>query len=192
MEGLRSDDIKALMIAEIGAGARVVAMSTPLLLTPQPLTAAAFAPFGEVIATDAATRHFPINGGTTERYHDLAKLQPGPQGRLILSIFRGQPRALPATLTLMERHPLGSQAFVPLSGRPYLIVVARPGTAPQAEDLHCFVARADQGINYAPGVWHHPLLALQAPSDFLVIDRAGPGGNCDECALTATVSIPSL
>ena len=190
MEGLRSDDINALMIAEICTSARVMAMSTPLLLTPQPLTAAAFAPFGEVIAIDSAARHFPINGGTTERYHDLAQLQPGPEGRLIVSIFRGQPRALPATLTLMERHPLGSQAFVPLSGRPYLIVVARPGTAPRAEDLHCFAARADQGINYAPGVWHHPLLALQAPSDFLVIDRAGPGGNCDEYELTTAVLIP--
>lgn len=184
MEGLCSDDINSLMIAEIGAGARVVAMSTPLLLRPQPLTAAAFAPFGEVIATDAAARHFPINGGTTERYHDLAQLQAGPEGRLIVSIFRGQPRTLPLTLVLMERHPLGSQAFVPLSGRPYLIVVARPGTAPGAEDLHCFAARADQGINYAPGVWHHPLLALQATSYFLVIDRAGPGGNCDEVGLT--------
>jgi ureidoglycolate lyase len=167
-------------------------MRTPIPLTPEPLTAAAFAPFGELIAADAAARHFPINGGTTERFHDLAQLQPGPEGRLIVSIFRGQPQALPLTLRLMERHPLGSQAFVPLSGRPYLVVVARPGPAPSSSDLRCFLATPEQGINYAPGVWHHPLLALQAPSDFLVIDRAGPGGNCDECVLALPVLISLL
>jgi ureidoglycolate lyase len=158
-------------------------MPEPLPLRVEPLSAAAFAPFGELIAADAADRHFPINGGTTERFHDLAHLQPGPQGRLIVSIFRGQPRALPLSITMLERHPLGSQAFVPLSGRPYLVVVARPGTAPAVGDLRCFLAQPGQGVNYAPGVWHHPLLALQAESDFLVIDRAGPGGNCDECEL---------
>jgi len=147
------------------------------------LSAAAFAPFGELIAVDAAARHFPINGGSTERYHDLARLQPGPDGRLIVSIFRAQPRRLPLRIEMLERHPLASQAFVPLSGRPYLVVVARPGTAPAAGELRAFLAAGDQGVNYAPGVWHHPLLALEAVSDFLVLDRSGPGGNCDECRI---------
>ncbi|MCY1176174.1 Ureidoglycolate lyase [compost metagenome] len=85
---------------------------------------------------------------------------------------------------MMERHPLASQAFVPLSGRAYLVVVAPAGPAPQVEDLRVFLARGDQGVNYAPGVWHHPLLALDEVSDFLVIDRGGPGDNCDEVKLT--------
>lgn len=153
----------------------------PLIL--EPLCRAAFAPFGEVIEADAAAHHFPINGGTTERYHDLAHLQPGPEGRLIASIFRAQPRALPLRIEMLERHPLASQAFVPLSGRPYLVVVARPGPPPEAGTLRAFLASGQQGVNYAPGVWHHPLIALEATSDFLILDRSGPGGNCDECRI---------
>lgn len=146
----------------------------------EPLTPEAFAPFGEVIEASDAVRHFPINGGNTERYHDLAKLDAGPDGRAILSIFRGQPRSLPFVVEMMERHPRGSQAFVPMSGRPYLVVVAPAGDTPTVERLRVFRARGDQGVNYAPGVWHHPLLALGDVSDFVVVDRCGPGDNCDE------------
>lgn len=186
------------MIADLGASgslsmrccsATVAGMNTPMAadnlapLTLEPLSQAAFAPFGEVIEAAAAARHFPINGGTTERFHDLARLQPGLEGRLIASIFRAQPRALPLRIEMLERHPLASQAFVPLSGRPYLVVVARHGTPPEASALRAFIASSRQGVNYAPGVWHHPLLALEAQSDFLVLDRSGPGGNCDECRI---------
>lgn len=156
---------------------------TPLPLTVRPLTREAFAPYGEVIEASDAVQHFTINAGNTERYHDLARIEPGPDGRVIVSLFRGQPRALPFTVTMMERHPLASQAFIPMSGRPYLVVVAPAGAAPRVEDLRVFLARADQGVNYATGVWHHPLLALEAVSDFLVVDRSGPGHNCDEVQL---------
>ena len=156
---------------------------TMIRLAVEPLTAEAFAPFGDVIAAASAQRQFTINGGNTERYHDLADIDPGPDGRAIVSIFRGQPRPLPFTVEMMERHPLGSQAFVPLSGGPYLVVVAQAGDAPGVEDLRVFLARGDQGVNYARGVWHHPLLALDGVSDFLVIDRAGEGPNCDEVRL---------
>jgi len=152
-------------------------------LAVEPLTAEAFAPFGELIAADAAARHFAINGGTTERYHDLARLDAGPDGKLIVSIFRGQPRQLPFTVSMLERHPLGSQAFMPLGDQPYLIVVAPHGKVPAPDQLRAFLASPGQGINYAPGVWHHPLLALNQVSDFLVIDRSGPGHNCDEVVL---------
>ncbi|HRP96651.1 MAG TPA: ureidoglycolate lyase [Rhodocyclaceae bacterium] len=165
---------------------------TARTLHPEPLTPDAFAPFGDVIAAASAARHFTINAGNTVRYHDLATIDAGDNGRVIVSIFRGQPRELPFTVAMMERHPLASQAFVPLSGRPYLIVVAPAGTAPTAAELRLFVARADQGVNYAPGVWHHPLLALEAVSDFLVIDRAGEGANCDEAVLAAPAVIPAL
>lgn len=158
-------------------------------LVAEPLTRDAFAPFGDVIEASDAVRHFTINGGNTERYHDLAKIDAGPDGRAIVSIFRGLPRTLPFPVAMMERHPLGSQAFVPLSGRPYLVVVGPAGDPPDASGLRVFLARGDQGVNYARGVWHHPLLALDAVSDFLVIDRAGEGPNCDEIALAETVSI---
>jgi ureidoglycolate lyase len=154
-----------------------------------PLSATAFAPFGEVIEASEAAHHYPINGGTTERYHDLANIDPGAEGRAIVSIFRAQPRTLPFALEMLERHPLGSQAFMPLTGRPYLVVVAPSGDAPRPDALRVFLAHGMQGVNYAPGVWHHPLLALEAVSDFLVIDRAGPGANCEEAALTEALSI---
>ena len=152
-------------------------------LAVQALTVAAFAPFGEVLACEGA-RHYPINDGTTERYDDLARIDAGPGGRPIVSIFRGQPRAFPLCIAMMERHPLGSQTFMPLQRSPYLVVVAEPGSPDsQPGRLHAFLARGDQGVNYAPGVWHFPLIALDAVSDFLVIDRRGPGDNCDEVAL---------
>ena len=154
-----------------------------LTLEIQPLTREAFAPFGEIIEASDAAQHFTINAGNTERYHDLAHIEPGPNGRVIVSIFRGQPRSLPFTVQMMERHPLASQAFVPMSGRPYLVVVAPAGAPPGVEDLKVFLARGDQGVNYATGVWHHPLLALEGVCDFLVVDRSGPGHNCDEVQL---------
>ncbi len=149
----------------------------------QPLSTHAFAPFGDVLACEGA-RHYPINEGTTQRYHDLAHIDAGPQGRAIVSIFRGQPRSFPLPITMLERHPLGSQAFMPLQRRPYLVVVAEPGRQSSVPGrLHAFVAQGEQGVNYAPGVWHHPLIAVDQVSDFLVIDRAGPGNNCDEVRL---------
>jgi ureidoglycolate lyase len=156
------------------------------------LTREAFAPFGDVIEASDAVRHFPINGGTTERYHDLANIEVDAAGRAIVSLFRAQPRALPFTVTMLERHPLGSQAFMPLNGRPYLVAVAARGESFGASDVRVFLARGDQGVNYAAGVWHHPLLALGEPGDFLVVDRAGPGANCDERELAEALTIPSL
>ncbi|NMF99590.1 ureidoglycolate lyase [Aromatoleum toluolicum] len=161
----------------------------PRHVVAEALTPEAFAPFGDVIAARDDVRRFAINGGNTMRYHDLAKIDPGPDGHAIVSIFRGEPRTLPFPVEMMERHPLGSQAFVPMSGRPYLVVVAPAGDPPAAEDLRVFLARGDQGINYARGVWHHPLLALDAVCDFVVIDRAGNGHNCDEITLDEVVLI---
>lgn len=158
-------------------------------LTAQPLTRAAFAPFGDVIETRGA-EHFPINEGTTERYHDLAEVQlRGDDDRPLINIFRGQPFTIPVRVEMLERHPLGSQAFMPLDRRPYLVVVAPIGDTVRATDLHAFLARGDQGVNYHAGVWHHGLLALEAESDFLVIDRGGPGDNCETYSLTEPVAV---
>ena len=144
-----------------------------------PLTKAAFAPFGDVIEADPSTMRF-INGGTTERFHALSSAEAfGDGARVILNIFRGQPRAFPYAIEMMERHPFGSQSFVPLNGGPFLVVVAKdedgkPGR-PQV-----FLARGDQGVNYRANVWHYPLMALDQPSDFLIVDRDGPGNNLAE------------
>lgn len=163
-------------------------MSTPLLRI-EALTAAAFQPFGEVIEASPTAQHFAINGGNTLRFHDLARLDAGPDGRMMVSIFRGQPRQLPFVVSMLERHPKGSQAFMPLSGQPYLVVVAPPGPPPGVDTLRAFLASPQQGVNYAAGVWHHPLLALHQACDFLVLDRMGSGPNCDEVQLQHKVML---
>lgn len=145
----------------------------------QPLTKAAFAPFGEVIEADPATMRY-INNGTTERFHALASANVvGEDARVIINLFRGQPRDFPYTVGMMERHPFGSQSFSPISGRPFLVVVSEDeGGKPGRPQV--FLARGDQGVNYGRNVWHHPLMSLGAVSDFLVVDRDGPGNNLEE------------
>jgi ureidoglycolate lyase len=158
----------------------------------RPLTGPAFEPYGAVIAArDSAW--FPINGGTTRRYHRLATVElSGPEDEAQISIFRGQPFVLPLTLRGLERHPRGSQAFMPLERRPYLVVVAPPGPLLDEADIRAFLARGDQGVQYARDTWHHPLLALEAESDFLVIDRGGPGDNCVEIELQEPIVLTHL
>lgn len=144
----------------------------------EPLTREAFVPFGEVLQLEGVERRL-INGDTTERFHRLAEADIDESGRAIVSLFRGVPRSFPFEITMMERHPDGSQAFWPLSGRPWLAAVA-PDEAGRAGHPRVFLAGPDQGVNYARGVWHHPLLVLDGVSDFLVVDRQGPGANLEE------------
>ena len=155
-------------------------------IIPEPLTADAFAPFGDVIEAAGAAEVMPINYGWTTRFNDLAGIDTRDGGgRTIVSLFRSKPLA-PLVLKIFERHPLGSQAFVPTQGRPYLVAVAPRGDFDVAK-VRVFHAAADQGVNYAKGVWHHFLLALDAESDFLVIDRDGAEGeNLDEIELAPT------
>ncbi|MEH6648568.1 MAG: ureidoglycolate lyase [Motiliproteus sp.] len=151
-----------------------------LTLRPQPLTREAFAPYGDVIDT-AGRDFFMINNGSTRRYHQLAEVQLGkPDDRGIISIFRAQALSMPLNITMVERHPLGSQAFIPLKGNPFLLIVAAPGDNPQAEQLRAFITDGTQGVNYHQGVWHHPILCCVEEDDFLIVDRAGEGNNCDE------------
>jgi len=152
-----------------------------IILKVQPLTTVAFAPFGDVIEVDDDHHHYPINNGTTERYHDLAEVDVLEQGgRTLINIFRGQPFQLPIRIKLMERHPLSSQAFIPMSDKPFLVVVAEKGDNLDANNLFAFISNGQQGVNYHRAVWHHPLLSLESVSDFLVVDRGGNGENCDE------------
>lgn len=151
-------------------------------LAAEPLTADAFAPFGDVIEASDRAEVIPINYGWTTRFNALTDVSVG-DGRAIISLFRSRPLA-PLVLKVFERHPDGSQAFMPLQGRPFLVAVAPPGEFDAAK-VRVFRAAAHQGVNYAKGTWHHFLLALEAESDFLVVDREGPGENLDEVELAA-------
>lgn len=162
-------------------------MSGPRQIPLEPLSRTAFAPFGEVIATVGA-EHFPINQGRTERFHALAQIEllgEGSEG--ILSIFRGQPLE-PLRIELMERHPLGSQAFVPLNREPFYVVVAPPGTF-DAQAIRAFYVAGDQGVSLRAGTWHAPLLPVRANAEYLVVDRRGPGDNCDEVRLNPPLTL---
>lgn len=157
-----------------------------MTLALQPLTREAFKPFGDVVETEGAT-HFPINNGTTTRFHDLAAVQfSGSDAKPIVSIFRGQAFSLPLEIKMMEYHPFGSQLFMPLSARPYVVVVAPKGEL-QQQQVQAFLATGQQGVNYHSGVWHHPLISLEASSDFLIVDRAGSEANCVEQDLSESI-----
>lgn len=148
-------------------------------LIPEPLSAEAFVPFGSVIeASDEAVK-LEINQGHAVRYDRLADVDVG-DGLAVISLFRARPLA-ELVLRAFERHPLGSQSFVPLSGGTYLVAVAPPGDF-DAALVRLFRAEPHQGVHYRKGVWHHFLLVLDE-CDFLVVDRAGPGDNCDEVEL---------
>jgi ureidoglycolate lyase len=150
-------------------------------LIPEPLTAEAFAPFGSVIEAGDAAVKLDINRGHAIRYDALAEVDVADGGGVpVISLFRARPLA-ELLLRTFERHPLGSQTFVPLNGREYLVAVAPAGEF-DASRIRLFRAGPHQGVHYRKGVWHHFLLVL-GESDFLVVDRAGPGGNCDEVEL---------
>lgn len=144
------------------------------MIRPEPLTRQAFAAFGDVIEI-AGARQFAINDGYTTRVHDL--FQPellGADARILINYFLGRPR--PLDIAMVERHPYGSQAFIPMDRFDWWVVTA---SAPRPDALRCFRARGDQGVNYRAGVWHHPLLVDRA-QQFLVIDRDGAGRNLEE------------
>ena len=147
-----------------------------------PITPEAFQFLGDVLMPKAHPDKL-INAGRCERHHALATVQRGG-GEAIVSIFRSQPVSLPYDCTLLERHPLGSQAFMPLGAGPWLSVVApdeggRPGR-PLA-----FLVPAGVGVNLRAGVWHGVLTPLDEPADFLVVDREGDGTNLEEVTIDA-------
>lgn len=154
-------------------------------ITAVPLTKEAFAPFGDVIETEGA-HHFSINAGTVKRHHDLAKVEIdyADEGRPIISFFEIlEPRTFPFEFDLVERHPKGSQAFIPMFDAPVVLVVALKSDNVTGADLHAFVTNGKQGFNFHAGIWHMPLISEEAGRMFIVVDRAGPGNNCDEIIL---------
>lgn len=157
-------------------------------LTPEPLTAEGFAPFGSVIEASDAAMKIDINQGHAVRYDRLAEVDVGDGGgEGVISLFRARPLS-ELVLKMFERHPLGSQSFVPLGGQPYLVAVAPAGEF-DVDAVRLFRAEGHQGVHYRKGTWHHFLLVLDEDSDFLVVDRAGPGDNCEEVQLSPTDQI---
>jgi ureidoglycolate lyase len=153
-----------------------------LNLKPAPLTREAFAPFGDVIETEGA-KHFGMNADAFQRFHDLARVDVGSEtgGRTLISIVQCMlPSSTPCRVPFMERHPLGTQAFIPFDQTPLILVVAPAGEVVDPRDVQAFVSSGQQGINYHRGVWHMPMISLVAGQRMLVVDRGGPGDNCDE------------
>lgn len=156
------------------------------VIHPRPLTSADFAPFGEVLEASGAFRL--INAGLCQRHHDLAALDFGPDGRAGISVFSAVPRALPYSFDLIERHPEGSQAFLPMTQHPFLVIVAQsPQDAPIA-----FLTDGTQGINLRRGVWHGVLTPLHAPGLFAVVDRIGSTPNLEEHRYTESWTVLPL
>lgn len=145
-----------------------------------PITAAAFAPFGEVLAPRDAPSKM-INAGKCERHHALATVQRG-EGEAIISIFRSEPVSLPYECRLLERHPLGSQAFMPLNDQPWLSIVAPDEGGKPGQPL-AFIVPAGVGVNLHAGTWHGVLTPLDHAADFLVVDREGAGVNLEEVVI---------
>lgn len=157
------------------------------LLRSEPLTRESFDGFGDVVEATGAQR-FTINQGFAQRYNNLANIDVGDDGGTTnISFIVARPRPQPIQLTLMERHPLGSQIFYPLQNRPWIVVVCNNPLDP--ESYRAFSATGLQGVNYNKGTWHHPLLVFDDESRFLVVDRKGPGNNLEEVALAGRVSI---
>ena len=161
------------------------------LLTTRPLTAEVFAPFGSVIDTRSVAPR-AMNAGMALRYHDLAEIRvSGEEARAVIGLVEAAPYPVPLVFSLVERHPFGSQAFIPLNAAPFLVIVCpdedgRPGR-PQA-----FLTAPWQGVCYAPNTWHGVLTPLGERQNFVVVDRAGGGVNLEEFTYDAawTVSLP--
>lgn len=148
-------------------------------LVPMPLTRERFAPYGDVIETSARVTG-AMNDARFERFDDLCGIDLGG-GDVAISVTRCRtPTSLPLRVDKVERHPLGSQAFVPLARTTMVVVVAPPGASVEAGDLRAFVTNGRQGINYHRGTWHMPLIGLEAGQEFLIVDRRGDSDpNCD-------------
>ncbi|MBY6202428.1 ureidoglycolate lyase [Maritalea mobilis] len=155
----------------------------------QPLTAEAFAPFGDVLEAEGAPDKI-INEGLCGRFHDRARLD-FTDGQAGISIFKSEARALPYQLTMVERHPLGSQAFLPMSLDPFLVIVA-PDKGGAPGDPLAFRTAPGQGINLLRGTWHGVLTPLAEPGLFAVVDRIGAGANLEEHWFEAPYEVASV
>ena len=146
------------------------------IIKPIEITRENFAAYGDLITSDSI-KPIDINAGYAKRFDDLAKINTSKdKGKTIVSIFSALKRSFPMKIDMMEKHPLGSQAFVPMKETIFLSFVAPPGDAPEINKIQSFIIPPKMGINYKPGIWHFPLISTE-DTNFLVIDRKGNGEN---------------
>ena len=135
-----------------------------------------FKKFGEVISTKKI-KPININNGYAKRFDNLCKINTSlKKGNTIMSIFSARKRKFPMNIKMMEKHPLGSQAFIPMKETKFLVFVAPKGKKPNVKKIESFIIPKQTGINYKPGIWHFPLISIKN-MNFLVIDRKGIGNN---------------
>jgi len=167
---------------------------TELILKPVPLSPERFAPFGEVIETASVgpgpMNPGPMNDGRFDRFDDITRVVCAPDAvaHVGISIVRSRTASrFPHRFDTIERHPLGSQAFIPLERFAFVVVVAAPAEIVGPEDLRAFVTNGRQGVNYRCGTWHMPLVAAREGQEFLVVDRRPGSRNCEERVLERPV-----
>jgi len=147
-------------------------------LLPVPLTAASFVPFGDVIET-AGNDSYPINNGNCRRFHNVSQPVIDTSGAAGISLFEAKHYPFPISLTLLERHPLGSQAFLPMSDKPFLVIVASDNNGKPDTPL-VFITNGKQGVSYSKNTWHGVLTPIDQPALFAVVDYIGSENNLEE------------
>ena len=146
------------------------------VIKPIKITKENFSNFGDLISSENI-KPIDINAGYAKRYDDLANINTRKgEGKTIVSIFSALKRSFPMKIDMMEKHPLGSQAFMPMKETTFLVFVAPPGDLPEINNIKSFIIPTGIGINYKPGIWHFPLISTE-DTNFLVIDRKGSGNN---------------
>jgi len=156
-----------------------------IALKPQKLTPEGFSQFGEVVSA-VSNDFFTINNGFARKYANLANVDTSAEnGRTAVHIFVAKKRQFPLTINMLEQHPFFSQAFIPREKQPFIVVVAPPGDEPNIEKIKAFITNGEQGINYARGVWHFPLISLGNDNQFITIDRRhnGPSDTLEQCVV---------
>ena len=149
---------------------------TKKIITPKKITKENFSFFGDIISTKNI-KPIDINAGYAKRFDDLVNINTSnDNGKTIVSIFSALKRTFPMKINMMEKHPLGSQAFIPMKETTFLVLVAPLGDKPDIGKIESFIVPPNMGINYKPGTWHFPLIST-VDMNFLVIDRKGPGDN---------------
>ena len=158
-------------------------------LRPEQLTSERFVLYGDVVEA-AIDRKAAMNTARFERFEDLCNVDIEDDGRVGVSIARCRvATSLPHRIDTVERHPLGSQAFIPLTPCKFIVVVAPPEESVEVADLRAFVTNGRQGINYHRGTWHMPLIGFDVGQEFLIVDRAPGSPNCDEHSLDEAVML---
>ena len=146
------------------------------IIKPIKITKINFATYGDLVSFDDV-KPMNINAGYAKRFDNLANINTSKnEGRTIISIFSALKRTFPMKIDMMEKHPLGSQAFIPMKETTFLSFVAPPGEKPAIDKIESFIIPPKTGINYKPGTWHFPLISTEN-TNFLVIDRKGDGEN---------------